>query len=335
MSAQKSWSLFLYVITLVIWVKTYKIINKRWGALKYIHPIASSIQIASMISAFSNTEGGQIVFGINDDGKRIRVKDFPFSIKEDEISDLLEPEVSFEIKRFNYMNHELAYLNINKSSEIIKCNDIFYAFNKNMGLIQVELKKIFISYCHKDKSVVDIIESILKETTDNRIEVSRDIYRLKYKDSLDEYMQSIKEHDFVVSIVSDAYIKSDACMYEISELMRDRNYYAKLLFVILSESDATFYSEHTDVKNIKADVYSANRFDYIKYWENKKNEIDEKIAIIKNTALLPELANEAKRIEIISLNIGEFISKLKDGLGKSLQEMIDSEFEEFRAIILS
>jgi len=38
MSAQKSWSLFLYVITLVIWVKTYKIINKRWGALTVTLP---------------------------------------------------------------------------------------------------------------------------------------------------------------------------------------------------------------------------------------------------------------------------------------------------------
>ena len=56
-----------------------------------------------MISAFSNTEGGQIVFGISDDGKSVRLKDFPFNIKEDEIRDLLEPEVSFEIIRFNYL----------------------------------------------------------------------------------------------------------------------------------------------------------------------------------------------------------------------------------------
>lgn len=312
-----------------------KLENQNRTNIKYIHPITSNVQIAAMISAFSNTEGGQIVFGISDDGKRIKVKEFPFSINKDEISSLLEPKVSFEIKRFGYMNHQLAYININKNSNIIKCNDIIYAFNNSMEIIQVKLKKIFISYCHKDKSIVDIVESTLKNTTNNRIEISRDIYRLKYKDSLDAYMQSIKEHDFVVTIISDAYLKSDACMYEISELMRDSNYYSKLLFVILSEEDATFYSEHTDVKNIKADVYSANRFDYIKYWEIKKNEIDAKIANINNTALLPELVNEAKRIEIISLNIGEFISKLKDGLGESLQAMIESEFEEFRTIILS
>jgi len=293
------------------------------------------VKVACMISAFSNTEGGQIVFGISDDGKSVRLKDFPFNIKEDEIRDLLEPEVSFEIIRFNYLNHQLAYLNISKNSNVIKCKDTIYRFGNDMELIQVELKKIFISYCHKDKTVVDIVESKLKEKADNRIEVSRDIHKLKFKDSLDEYMQSIKEHDFVVSIISDAYLKSDACMYEISELMRDRNYNTKLLFVILSENDIAYYSEHTDVKSIKADVYSVNRFDYIKYWENKKEEVNEKIASIKNTALLPELANEAKRIEIISLNIGEFISKLKDGLGKSLHEMIKSEFEDFRAIILS
>jgi hypothetical protein len=304
--------------------------------IKYVHPIMTNDEIGKYISAFSNSEGGMMVFGVADDSKKLTIKNFPFNIKEDYIRNLLDKHVKFEYIRFDYMGHNLAYINIEKNENVVKFNNVEYIFNNKMEVKKMVSKKVFLSYSHKDTCIADIIENKIKEVTKNKIEISRDTQKLKYKDSLDEYMQSIREHDFVIAIVSDTYLRSTPCMYEVTELMRDRDYYNKLLFIIISEQDIMFYvNEDVEIKDIKADIYSSNRFDYINYWEYEKIEIDRRISEIKNTALMLELTKEAKKLEIISLHVGEFISKLNDGLGVSFQDMISSNFKEFISTILN
>lgn len=303
--------------------------------IKYIHPIEPSEMIGKYISAFSNSNGGLIVFGVADDGKNLTIKNFPFSIKECDIRNLLDKHVKFEYRKFDYIGRHLAYIWVEKNDNVVKCNNVAYLFDNKMEVEKMLKKKVFLSYCHKDKNIADIIENSIMEIAKNKIEISRDIRKLKYKDSLDEYMQSIKRHDFVISIVSDGYLRSTPCMYEITELMRDREYYDKLLFVIISEYDIKYYDKKSiEIKDINADIYSSKRFDYIKYWEDEKIKIDKKVAEINNPALMLELTEESKKLEIISLHIGEFISKLKDGLGVSFQDMRLSDFNEFISIIL-
>ena len=308
--------------------------QKNRTNIKYIHPIEPSEMIGKYISAFSNSQGGLIIFGVADDGKNLTIKNFPFGIKECDIRNLMDKHVKFEYENFDYMGHRLAYIKVENNDIVVKCNDIAYLFNNKMEVEKMVAKKVFLSYCHKDNCIADMIENRITEIAKNEIEISRDIRKLKYKDSLDEYMQSIKQHDYVISIVSDGYLRSSPCMYEITELMRDRDYYDKLLFVIISEYDIKFYGKSIEIKDIKADIYSSNRFDYIKYWEDEKTKIDKKVAEINNPALMLELTEESKKLEIISLHVGEFISKLKDGLGVSFQDMLSSDFKEFISIIL-
>lgn len=309
-----------------------KIEQMHRNNMKYIHPIESTERISQYISAFSNTDGGFIVFGVKDDRKRLTIKSFPFTIDESRIRDLLDKHVEFEFAKFEYDGKQLAYIKVEKNCFEVKCKNIAYIFNSKMEVSQLLKKKIFLSYCHKDSCIADLVENKLNEIAKNKIDISRDIRKVKYKDSLDEYMQSIKDHDYVISIISDGYLRSVACMYEVTELMRDRDYYDKLLFIILSEEDIKFY----DNKGIKinADIYSSNRFEYIKYWENEKTKIDAQVADFKNPALMLELTEESRQLEIISLHIGTFIAKLKDGLGEPFQNMLSSDFIEIISIIL-
>ena len=196
-------------------------------------------------------------------------------------------------------------------------------------------KKVFLSYCENDCDIANIIQSKIENRLGYKVYVSRYTKDVKYKQSLSGFMQSIEEHDYVVSIISDKYLKSDGCMYEISELMRDRKYYDKLLFVILSEKDICYYKSEVKVEEIEADVYSINRFRYIEYWQDKKKEIDGIVNKIADPSLAVEPTEESKKISIILLKIGEFIEKLKDGMGIRLTEMIDTGFEDFISNILS
>jgi hypothetical protein len=300
--------------------------------MKYIHPIESNERIGQYISAFANSDGGFIVFGVKDDGKKLAIKSFPFAIDERNIRSSLDKHVEFVLERFEYSGQRLTYIKVNKSNINVKCNNITYIFNKRMEVEQLKVKKVFLSYCHKDSCIADIVENKIIEIANTNVEISRDIRNLKYKDSIERYMQSIKDHDFVISIVSDGYLKSIPCMYEVTELMRDRDYFKKLLFIIMSEEDVQFYNNKET--KVKADIYSRGRFDYIIYWENEKIKIDTKISELKNPALMKELTEESRQLEIISLNVGAFIAKLKDGLGESFQSMLSSEFKAMGAIIM-
>ena len=63
---------------------------------------------------------------------------------------------------------------------------------------------------------------------------------------LKEFMRSIKEHDFVLSIVSDNYLKSKACMYEIGEIVHTDEFKEKLLFVLVSENEREYYASSSE-----------------------------------------------------------------------------------------
>lgn len=241
--------------------------NNRKNTI-YVHPIISNDKFAKYICAFANSEGGLIILGVQDDGMRLNIKNFSFTFQKDKIRNILDKRVKFKFNNFKYKEHNLAYIEVEKNKEKISLNNNIYVFNTEMEVQIIMKKKVFLSYCHKDKCIADIVESTLENKIGYAIEISRDEHVVKYKDSLERFMQSINKHDFVISIISDSYLKSDACMYEVTELMRDRNYYDRLLFIIISDEDIEFYKD----KSIKvgADIYTSSRFEYIEYWQEKK-----------------------------------------------------------------
>ena len=312
-----------------------KIDEKDRERVRYVYPIESNEKIAKYISAFANTGGGTIIFGIQDDGNNLNIKNCSFEIKEDKIKKFLDADVNFECKRFKYGESQLAYIYVHKSKELIRTDNIAYELNSRNEAVPLMPKKVFLSYCEHDCDIANIIQSKIENRLGHKVYVSRYTKDLRYKQSLSRFMESVEDHDYVISVISDKYLKSDGCMYEISELMRDRKYYDKLLFVILSEKDICYYKSKVELEDIKADIYSINRFKYIGYWQDKKKEIDSIVNNIADPSFAVEATEESKKIGIILLTIGEFIEKLKDGIGIRLMEMIDTGFEDFINNILS
>ena len=157
---------------------------------------------------------------------------------------------------------------------------------------------------------------------------------MAYKSDIDKFMQTVSEHDFMISIISDSYLKSRGCMYEVSELMRNRLYWEKFLFITLSSDDISYYPAGIDSLSVKADVYSTNRFNYIKYWQTEKEKINKLNSEIAELAHKQGIVEEAKQINTISMNIAELIETLKNSLGKDLNEMLDNDFSEILSLIL-
>lgn len=294
----------------------------------YIHPIMSQNEVAKYICAFSNSNGGDIIFGVKDDGKTLTPKSFPFEIDVQDIEDLLDGEIILKTSYFMYESKDLFYISIDKSQKIIQTNNVPYKLNENGEIEVMRKKSVFISYTHKDSDLVDRIEEKLQ--TNKQFELKRDINETAYRDDLDQFMKSIREHDCVIAVVSSAYIKSLNCMYEITNLMKDENFTEKLFFIVVGKEDHIYYSDEKKYEGFESKVYNVlERLKYIKYWEDQKAELARSVDEAKlPLEKLGNLANYKKKMDSVAPSTDDFIEYLCNKVGRSFNEMYVSDFKE-------
>jgi len=153
---------------------------------------------------------------------------------------------------------------------------------KERGILMKE--NIFLSYCWNDSSEADRIYDYFKRN--QNIGLHRDKIDIKKWGSIKEYMQSISNMDYIILLISDSYLKSANCMYEVLEVMRDRNYRDKIF-------PAVIYSG----------IYSpVTRAKYVKYWQDEFKELEGTLKEI-NVQNLGKLNEDLKRRQDISSNI--------------------------------
>lgn len=213
--------------------------------------------------------------------------------------------------------------------------DIFIDFEDSIET-EPDTKKIFISYSWNNKDIADMIDQKFKEKD---INLTRDERDLKFKESVKEFMQSIGKHDYVIMLISDSYLKSTNCMYEVMEVMRYRQYKERILFILLRDEDKKYYNNYENrMKNdenfinlkIGTNIYdTVARIEYVKYWQGKQEELENEIKYIKEEIYKIEYLQELKRIRSILGNIGEFTELLSDLKSEPLETLIESDFKMF------
>lgn len=193
----------------------------------------------------------------------------------------------------------------------------------------MQRKKIFMSYCSLDEKIADIVEKNLVDQIGDFIEVVR-YTRLPYGASFKEFMQRIGKYPFAICIVSDSYLKSRACMYEVGELVRNEKWKKKILFLVLSENDRKYYDKqpHNIDPNLYGNAIKRNR--YKEYWlkELKKYESEQRknIEVAGNHDFITEM-NEVRHIAYDDISIfTEFLAITK---GIPLEEHLSNGFEWF------
>ena len=150
------------------------------------------------------------------------------------------------------------------------------------------MKKVFLSYSWSDDPLADEIEAELKQNT--QIELHRDKIDLNQWDGIREYMQSIPEMDYVILLISDAYLKSVNCMYEVLEVMRDRKYRDKIFPAVVATG-----------------IYNAGiRAQYVIYWQTEYKKLNASLEGIA-TENIGNLGKDLKRLRDISSNVAEFL----------------------------
>lgn len=176
--------------------------------------------------------------------------------------------------------------------------------------------KIFLSYCWADDRIADDIEACLSKNPN--IDLHRDKLDIGNGESIKKYMQSISQMDYTILLISDAYLKSANCMYEVLEVMRDRKYKDKIFPAI-----------------IHSGIYKpAIRASYVKYWQQEYNELKRDLEGI-DVQNIGRLGEDLKRRQDISSNVADFLDLVADMNNPAINDVciiIEKKLEEKKLI---
>lgn len=151
--------------------------------------------------------------------------------------------------------------------------------------------KIFISYCWNDKDVVDEIDKFFRSIG---IKLIRDVRELHYKSNIKQFMGRVRLCDYVLMPISEKYLKSKNCMYEVMELIKDESYRKRIFPIILGDTD--FFSVDSILK-------------YKKYWDDEYKRIENTLS--QYPAVEVEFTDLKIHNEIKS-HVYEFLNSLKE-----------------------
>jgi len=157
------------------------------------------------------------------------------------------------------------------------------------------LKEVFVSYAWTDEStaIVDKLQEALKGRD---VVLVRDKNDMRYMDSIRDFMKRIGRGKCIVVVLSKKYLESTNCMFEMTEIA-DRGDIRDRVFPIVLED---------------AEIYNAiGRLCYIKYWEQKKAELDAEMKGVSGE-YLQGIREELDLFAKIRITIAQIVDILSD-----------------------
>ncbi|MEA5601584.1 COR domain-containing protein, partial [Nostoc sp. UHCC 0252] len=130
--------------------------------------------------------------------------------------------------------------------------------NESLTHQLADSKEIFISYAWGGESEQFVNQ--LDETLQAKgIKIIRDKRDLGYKGLIKAFMERIGRGKCAIAVISDKYLKSPNCMFELVQIAKNGEFGDRIFPIVLAD----------------AQIYNAiDRLKYVKYWENKVQELD-------------------------------------------------------------
>lgn len=163
-------------------------------------------------------------------------------------------------------------------------------------------RTVFLSYSSHDEEIADKIDYYLSSLPNITVKrYSRDIGVWK---SIREFMKSIRQQDYGVFIMSDFFLKSPNCMFEVLEMMKEQMYQDKIFPAVVERG-----------------IYNALvRVEYIKYWQKECKKLENALKGVEITNAV-ELVADLKRYKSIASSIGEFLNLVADINNPDIEEV--------------
>lgn len=167
---------------------------------------------------------------------------------------------------------------------------------------------IFLSYSWSNSTVADEIDKDFQVTG---ITLNRDIRDVGYKGNIKEFMKTINRHDYVVVLVSNEFIRSANCMYEIMELLQNPDFKEKILPVLVPGTKI---------------FQPKDRADVLQYWQGKRTEALELLKGL-NPTQAASIQDDLKHYANICDNVDSFLAYIKDTNCLNLENLKSSNYK--------
>lgn len=156
-------------------------------------------------------------------------------------------------------------------------------------------REVFISYAWGGDSeeFVNRLDQVLQG---KGITIIRDKRDLGYKGLIKEFMERIGRGKCVIAVISDKYLRSPNCMFELVQVSKNGEFYNRIFPIVLT--DANIYDP-------------VGRLKYIKHWEDKKKELNEAIKEV-GAEFLQEIREDIDHYTEIRNTIAELTGILKN-----------------------
>ena len=193
----------------------------------------------------------------------------------------------------------------------VELSEKCFTYPQNKGVVvdsvvdepKKDLPSVFVSYNHGSSDFVDKIEKSLAGICN----IKRDKNEIGDWESISDFMKTIRKEDFAVLVISDSYLKSTACLFEVIQLMKDENWDKHTMYVIMDDAKTLF--------NL------GGQLDYIQYWENHYKDIYKKIEQLPLESAHKQI-EQLNKITTIKKEIGEFLNKVSDANNPATDEVI-------------
>ncbi|MBE9033395.1 toll/interleukin-1 receptor domain-containing protein, partial [filamentous cyanobacterium LEGE 11480] len=190
--------------------------------------------------------------------------------------------------------------------------------NRDLDLSDLECsqmsmeKEVFVSYARGNLSG-EIVDELCDVLGAANIRVVRDSEELRYKDSLKQFMQRLGKGKCLIVVISDKYLKSRYCMYELTEFIKNGEFKERIVPLVLE--DASIYD-------------TVDIIQYTKFWENKHREAEETIKKVGLSNISNNIREDIDLYSEITRTISHFIGELRDFVVSPITVHKDSDFND-------
>ncbi|MBL8393351.1 MAG: toll/interleukin-1 receptor domain-containing protein [Candidatus Accumulibacter sp.] len=156
---------------------------------------------------------------------------------------------------------------------------------------------VYVSYAWKEEEQNRLVDKLGEACAARKIELRRDRNEIHYGDSIRQFMNEIGASRHVVLVLSDAYLKSAYCMYELRQIYENGNFRKRVYPIVLSGTP--FYDP-------------IDRISYIEYWETKTAELEAKLKRLKDSKHTLNAREILDRYDRFRMLMDELLSDLAD-----------------------
>jgi TIR domain len=176
---------------------------------------------------------------------------------------------------------------------------------------------IYLSYAWNDpagpdtsdnRDFVDHLSSAISAQGWN---LRKDTSEVNYRDSVKNFMQDLGAAKHIIAVVSHKFLQSPYCMYEVKEMLKHRDWQARIYPIVLDD----------------ANVFRGNGLEYTLHWKGQLDHHCQQLDAIRGTtAAIPGQKREEELREIFNAS-GSFVDWLGDACQLKAVEHLSSSFQ--------